>query len=79
MRTITYCGKCGSTDVLIDAYQHANTGDVSTYDNCVCAKCEYDGNDFREVELTQAQIDEADLDLGDGFIDPETQLPKQHD
>lgn len=79
MKNVTYCGKCGSTDVLIDAYMHANTGEVSTFDNCVCAHCDYDGNDFQEVELTQEQIDEAGLDLGDGFINLETQLPISHE
>lgn len=45
------CPKCGSSDVLQDAYFHMNTGEYSTYDNKTCDNCGYDFHTADEVEV----------------------------
>ena len=41
MKTVQVCTYCGSADVLMDAFVHANNPeDVRTFDDCYCESCE---------------------------------------
>lgn len=54
MKKIEYrCPKCGSTEVLQDAYLHLNSGETSTYDQLSCGECGYEFDTADEVELDE--------------------------
>lgn len=50
---VQVCQYCGSANVLIDAFVHANDpDDVRTFDNMVCENCGEDSNNITiEVEV----------------------------
>lgn len=60
-KTILVCSACGSPEVVIDAWVHANTGDTNTYDGMQCEPCGYDGNHFDEVSLSETGLYELTL------------------
>lgn len=52
------CGRCGSTDVLKDAFAEWDISLQewvvhSTYDDNRCNHCDYEGNDFNEVPIEE--------------------------
>jgi ribosomal protein S27AE len=54
------CGRCGSEEVLKDAYAEWDVKSQSwvlhsTYDDNRCGHCDYDGNDFQEVPVEGAK------------------------
>ena len=61
MKHVRVCTTCGSADVLIDAFVHANDpDDVRTFDDCYCQRC--DG----ECSLTTVEVPE-DFDEIEGI------------
>ncbi len=48
---VRVCTHCGSANVLVDAFVHANDpNDVRTFDDCYCENCESSCN-TQEVEV----------------------------
>ena len=65
MKTVLVCTRCGSADVLTDAFVHANDcDDVRTFDDQYCVRCE------GECHTTAVEVPD-DFDIHDDFFDLE--------